>query len=96
MTDIFPFQVMESIVKNCGAPVHQEIATAHFMEEMRELVKQSQDDNVKSKVLELIQTWGMAFKNSQKYRIVAVRKVMKSKKAKVSLTLAQYVLLCRV
>ena len=64
---------MESVVKNCGAPVHQEIATTQFMEEMRELVKQSNDEKVKGKVLELIQTWGMAFKGSQKYSIVTVR-----------------------
>ena len=63
---------MESVVKNCGAPVHQEIATTQFMEEMRELVKQSNDEKVKGKVLELIQTWGTAFKGSQKYSIVTV------------------------
>lgn len=64
---------MESVVKNCGAPVHGEIATAQFMEEMRELVKQSNDEKVKGKVLELVQTWGTAFKGSQKYSIVTVR-----------------------
>ena len=44
-----------------------------FMEEMRELVKQSNDEKVKGKVLELVQTWGTAFKGSQKYSIVTVR-----------------------
>ena len=63
---------MESCVKNCGVLVHEEVATRGFMEELRELVKRSGDDQVKGKVLEMIQNWGMAFRNSQKYRIVTV------------------------
>lgn len=70
---LYALQVMESCVKNCGALVHEEVATKAFMEELRELVKRSQDDNVKNKILEMIQNWGMAFRNSQKYRIVTVR-----------------------
>ena len=46
---------METCVKNCGDLVHQEVATKAFMEEMRDLVKQTTDDNIKNKVLELIQ-----------------------------------------
>ena len=34
------------------------------------MVKQSTDENIKTKVLELLQTWGMAFRSSPKYRIV--------------------------
>ena len=40
------------------------------MEELREIVKTSTDENIKNKVLELLQTWGMAFRSSTKYRIV--------------------------
>ncbi len=40
---------METCVKNCGDLVHQEIATKAFMEEMRDLVKQTTDDNIKTK-----------------------------------------------
>ena len=61
---------MESCVKNCGVLVHDEICTKQFMEELREMVKQNTDENIKTKVLELLQTWGMAFRNSPKYRIV--------------------------
>ena len=57
-------------MKNCGVLVHEEIATKTFMEELRDLVKQSTDENIKTKVLELLQTWGMAFRFSPKYRIV--------------------------
>ncbi len=60
-------------MKNCGSLVHQEVATKAFMEELRSLVKSSTDESVKKKVLEMIQNWGMAFRNSQKYGIVTVR-----------------------
>ena len=63
-------KVMESCVKNCGVLVHDEICTKQFMEELREMVKQNTDENIKTKVLELLQTWGMAFRQSPKYRIV--------------------------
>ena len=63
---------MESCVKNCGSLIHAEIATKGFMEELRELVKNSNDDNIKNKVLEMIQTWGKVFAKSPKYRIVTV------------------------
>eukprot|EP00090_Calanus_glacialis_P042474 TRINITY_DN7532_c0_g1_i3.p1 TRINITY_DN7532_c0_g1~~TRINITY_DN7532_c0_g1_i3.p1 ORF type:complete len:761 (+),score=322.19 TRINITY_DN7532_c0_g1_i3:35-2317(+) len=67
---LYALQVMESCVKNCGILVHEEISTKQFMEELRDLVKQSMDENIKTKVLELLQTWGMAFRSSPKYRIV--------------------------
>ena len=67
---VFYIQVMESCVKNCGVLVHDEICTKQFMEELREMVKQNTDEKIKTKVLELLQTWGMAFRNSPKYRIV--------------------------
>jgi len=67
---LYALQVMESCVKNCGVLIHDEIATKGFMEELRELVKQTTEDSIKNKVLELIQTWGTAFRNSKKYRIV--------------------------
>ena len=42
------------------------------MEELRELVKHATAENVKQKILEILQTWGMAFRNQSKYRIVTV------------------------
>ena len=45
------------------------------MEELRELVKHTSDENTKKKILEILQTWGMAFRNSPKYRIVTVSKL---------------------
>lgn len=60
-------------MKNCGSLIHEEIATKAFMEEMREMVKQTNDKQIKEKLLEMIQNWGMAFRNSTKYRIVTVK-----------------------
>ena len=70
---LYSFQLMESCVKNCGQLVHDEVCTKTFMEELRELVKHASSDEVKQKVLEILQTWGMAFRNQSKYRIVTVR-----------------------
>jgi growth factor-regulated tyrosine kinase substrate len=42
------------------------------MEQLRDLVKSSSHDDVKNKVLELIQAWAYAFRNSPKYRAVQV------------------------
>ena len=47
---MFFFKVMESCVKNCGVLIHDEIATKGFMEELRELVKQTTEDSIKNKV----------------------------------------------
>jgi len=64
---------MESCVKNCGSLVHDEVCTRTFMEELRELIRHSSDESVKQKILEMLQTWGMAFRNQSKYRIVTVK-----------------------
>ncbi|XP_043280709.1 hepatocyte growth factor-regulated tyrosine kinase substrate [Venturia canescens] len=66
----FGLLVLESCVKNCGSPIHDEIGTKQYMEQLKELVKTSPHDNVKLKTLELIQAWAFAFRNSPKYRAV--------------------------
>ncbi|CAB0010366.1 unnamed protein product [Nesidiocoris tenuis] len=67
---MFGLDVLESCVKNCGAPVHDEIGTKPFMESMRETIKTTQHENARNKLLELIQAWAHAFRNSPKYRCV--------------------------
>lgn len=59
-------------MKNCGTLIHDEIATKQYMEQLKELVKTSQHENVRQKTLELIQAWAHAFRNSPKYRAVQV------------------------
>nr|CAD7261218.1 unnamed protein product [Timema shepardi] len=43
------------------------------MEQLRDLVRTTNHDNVKNKVLELIQAWAFAFRNSPKYRAVQLQ-----------------------
>lgn len=68
-TVIFSLQCLESIVKNCGSKVHQEIATRDFMDGMRAIAL-AKSDPIKAKILELIQCWGHAFKKNPNYKIV--------------------------
>uniref|UniRef100_T1IQW8 Hepatocyte growth factor-regulated tyrosine kinase substrate n=1 Tax=Strigamia maritima TaxID=126957 RepID=T1IQW8_STRMM len=67
---LFALQVIESCMKNCGSPVHQEVANKGFMEELHEFIKNSNNENLKNKILELIQTWAHAFRNEPNFRAV--------------------------
>lgn len=76
---LFALLVLESCVKNCGNLIHDEVGKKVFMEYMIELVKSSQHEDVKNKILELIQAWGHAFRNSPKYRsVLDVVRIMKT------------------
>lgn len=66
-------QVLESVVKNCGSPIHEEVASKAFMDELREMVHKTTNDKVRAKVLELTQTWAFAFRNTPKYSIIPVQ-----------------------
>lgn len=68
-------QVLESCVKNCGTLIHDEIATKQYMEQLKDLIKTSQHENVRLKTLELIQAWAHAFRHSPKYRAVQVKRL---------------------
>ncbi|CAH1645453.1 unnamed protein product [Spodoptera littoralis] len=67
---MFALLVLESIVKNCGSGVHDEVTSKAFCEMLRDLVKTTQHENLRNKILELIQAWAFAFRNSPKYRSV--------------------------
>lgn len=62
-------------MKNCGTLIHDEIATKQYMEQLKELIKTSQHENVRLKTLELIQAWAHAFRHSPKYRAVQVAEI---------------------
>lgn len=64
--------VLESVVKNCGAPVHEEIANKANCETYANLVQTTTHENVRCKMLELIQTWSFAFRSAHKYRGIKV------------------------
>lgn len=55
-----------------GSGVHDEVASKVFCEMLRDLVKTTPHENLRNKILELIQAWGFAFRNNQKYRAVQV------------------------
>uniref|UniRef100_A0A1E1WHB5 Hepatocyte growth factor-regulated tyrosine kinase substrate n=3 Tax=Pectinophora gossypiella TaxID=13191 RepID=A0A1E1WHB5_PECGO len=67
---MFALLTLESIVKNCGSGIHDEVASKGFCEMLRDLVKTTQHENLRTKILELIQAWAFAFRNNQKYRAV--------------------------
>lgn len=71
-TALYALMVLESVVKNCGAPVHEEIANKANCEIYAQLVQTTTHENVRSKMLELIQTWSYAFRSAHKYRGIKV------------------------
>ncbi|KAF7227428.1 hepatocyte growth factor-regulated tyrosine kinase substrate isoform X5 [Nothobranchius furzeri] len=67
---LYALEVLESVVKNCGQTVHDEVASKQTMEELKELLKKLTEPNVKNKILYLIQAWAHAFRNEPKYKVV--------------------------
>uniref|UniRef100_A0AAX7SNZ1 Hepatocyte growth factor-regulated tyrosine kinase substrate n=1 Tax=Astatotilapia calliptera TaxID=8154 RepID=A0AAX7SNZ1_ASTCA len=67
---IYALEVLESVVKNCGQTVHDEVASKQTMEELKELLKKQTEPNVRNKILYLIQAWAHAFRNEPKYKVV--------------------------
>ncbi|XP_034151369.1 hepatocyte growth factor-regulated tyrosine kinase substrate isoform X2 [Esox lucius] len=65
---LYALEVLESVVKNCGQTVHDEVASKTTMEELKELLKT--EPNVRNKILYLIQAWAHAFRNEPKYKVV--------------------------
>lgn len=65
--------VLESVVKNCGVPMHDEVFTKGNCEMFSQFLEQTNHENVRSKMLELIQTWAYAFRLSDKYQAIKVR-----------------------
>ncbi|XP_065119154.1 hepatocyte growth factor-regulated tyrosine kinase substrate isoform X5 [Paramisgurnus dabryanus] len=67
---LYGLEVLESVVKNCGQTVHDEVACKQTMEELKELFKKQPEPNMKNKILYLIQAWAHAFRNEPKYKVV--------------------------
>ncbi|XP_018804488.1 PREDICTED: hepatocyte growth factor-regulated tyrosine kinase substrate isoform X1 [Bactrocera latifrons] len=62
--------VLESVVKNCGAPMHDEVFTRENCEMFSNFLEQTPHENVRQKMLELVQTWAYAFRSSEKYQSI--------------------------
>lgn len=69
-TASYALLVLESIVKNCGAPVHDEICTKESCEWFQLFIESVPHENVKAKMLELIQVWAFAFRSYDKYQAI--------------------------
>uniref|UniRef100_A0A8C4GG92 Hepatocyte growth factor-regulated tyrosine kinase substrate n=1 Tax=Dicentrarchus labrax TaxID=13489 RepID=A0A8C4GG92_DICLA len=67
---LYALEVLESVVKNCGQTVHDEVASKQTMEELKDLLKKQTEPNVRNKILYLIQAWAHAFRNEPKYKVV--------------------------
>ncbi|KAJ3600844.1 hypothetical protein NHX12_031819 [Muraenolepis orangiensis] len=67
---LYAFEVLESVVKNCGQTVHDEVASKQTMEELKDLIKKQTEPNVRNKILYLIQAWAHAFRNEPRYKVV--------------------------
>lgn len=72
-TAYYGLLVLESIVKNCGAPIHDEIMTKENCEMFTLLIENTTHENVKTKLLELIQNWAYAFRTVDKHQAIKVR-----------------------
>uniref|UniRef100_A0A8W7Q0H5 Hepatocyte growth factor-regulated tyrosine kinase substrate n=1 Tax=Anopheles coluzzii TaxID=1518534 RepID=A0A8W7Q0H5_ANOCL len=70
ITAMYALLTLESIVKNCGTPVHDEIANKANCELFQNLVNTTKHEEVRAKMLELIQAWAYAFRSTIKYRSI--------------------------
>ncbi|XP_023296466.2 hepatocyte growth factor-regulated tyrosine kinase substrate [Lucilia cuprina] len=69
-TAYYALLVLESVVKNCGAPMHDEVFTKENCTMFSQYLESTTHENVRGKMLELVQTWAYAFRNSDKYQAI--------------------------
>ncbi|KAF5277206.1 hypothetical protein FQR65_LT03912 [Abscondita terminalis] len=78
-TALYALMVLESLVKNCGNIFHEELTQKANCEMLHELATTTQFDNVRQKLLELIQAWTFAFRKNPKHN--ALKDIMTAMKA---------------
>ncbi|XP_064107517.1 hepatocyte growth factor-regulated tyrosine kinase substrate-like isoform X1 [Macrobrachium nipponense] len=67
---LLALQVFESVVKNCGQSVHEQVAIRAVMEQVHDILRTNPNEEVRKKILMLLATWVYAFRNEPKYRAV--------------------------
>ena len=60
------------MVKNCGQPIHEQVAVRSVMEQIYDLLRNTNNEEVRKKILFILATWVYAFRNETKYRAVQV------------------------
>uniref|UniRef100_T2MIM2 Hepatocyte growth factor-regulated tyrosine kinase substrate n=1 Tax=Hydra vulgaris TaxID=6087 RepID=T2MIM2_HYDVU len=74
---IYALVVMETCVKNCGQPFHEEINNHEFMSELKQLA-QTGTAPVKEQILTMIQAWNHVFRNKPQFQpILATYNLLK-------------------
>nr|XP_009861236.1 zinc finger protein isoform X1 [Ciona intestinalis] len=68
---LFAIHVMDTVMKNCGDEIHKCIITESYLEKLKDLVKTTKAETIKTKLLDMIQAWGVGFKQSKDYKISA-------------------------
>lgn len=77
-TVLYGLLVLESIVKNCGSGVHEEISSKSNCDFLYTLIRSVSDENVRQKILELVQAWNFAFRKNPQHS--ALKELMNSMK----------------
>lgn len=70
---MYALMVLESMVKNCGTIVHEELTSKANCDFFYELVRTTPHNNVREKLLELIQAWNFALRKNAKHAYLKVR-----------------------
>lgn len=61
-----------------GAAVQEELTSKAYCETLHELAQKTMHDNVRQKLLELIQSWAFAFRNNPKHnslKVIHIREI---------------------
>ena len=58
-------------MKNCGKPVHEEVIKRSFLEEQKERIQGQLPEKISHKLLDMIQTWGLAGKSRAEFALAA-------------------------
>jgi len=60
---------LDTVAKNCGKPVHEEIITRSFLEQQKERLQGQSSEKIAEKILEMIQTWGLAGRSKAEFKL---------------------------
>uniref|UniRef100_H2ZE20 Hepatocyte growth factor-regulated tyrosine kinase substrate n=1 Tax=Ciona savignyi TaxID=51511 RepID=H2ZE20_CIOSA len=68
---LFAVHVLDTAMKNCGEAIHSEMLTDKYLEQLKELVRNSKADAVKNKLLDMIQGWAVASQHNSDFKVAS-------------------------